>query len=455
MHRYAVVALIFSCTALGFTPVARAQLSLTGDFDHGSLASWNGTTSAINLTGRTNYFGEWRWMYFKATGVQNASPTFTINQNFAQDGTPGRHELQEHEFVYSYDQEHWNFFDNNALLQQSTDRFRFSNSTPFTSNTVWIAYAIPYSYGKSVAHTQQVLASPWAEPTHSANGNASGIIGQTRAGTDDVGRSIAAQNLYAYRISDPSTDGQFVKKKVGLSTGLHAGETLGTYTYEGLVNWLISADPRAAELRKKAEFFCYPVLNPSGRFAGMSRTTVANPNTDPNGLWNENTWNTNAAQDIRISGQAMLADVKATPDNGGLDAFIDFHSTVPDYANPAGKPNDFGFVDAADSNTDWWLEVQRLMGGNLIEYTTSGSGNFTSTGYARRVLGADVEITVETQFTWERNIDYYHNLGEQFGIAFYNSWVPEPSSAVLMLVAGAALLSRRCDRRRSSNCGSS
>jgi hypothetical protein len=399
-----------------------AQLSLDANFDHGSLLSWNGNLTNINLVGRTNYYGnEWRWMHFKATGVLGATPTFTITQNFAGDSTPGLHELQEHEFVYSYDQQNWRFFDNNQLLATNTDKFQFSNATPFSENTVYIAYAIPYSYAKSVAHTQTVIGSPWAAPTVSAN--ASGVIGQTRAATDDLGRSIPALNLYGYRITDPSTDSPTVaKKKVGLGSGLHAGETLGTYTLEGLVDWLISADPRARELRKVAEFFVYPVLNPSGRYAGMNRTTVSNPTRDPNGLWNETLWSATSYQDIRVTGEAMIADVASTPGNG-LDAFIDFHSTVPDYANPTGLPHDFGFVHSVDSNSDWWLEVQDLMDGNLIEYTTSGSGAFTSTGFARRILGADVEITLETQFTWERNIDYYHNLGEQFGVAFFNSWV--------------------------------
>jgi hypothetical protein len=424
---------------------AQAQLSINANFDHGSLQSWSGDLNDINLVGRTNYFDAWRWMYFQATGVQGAKPTFTITQNFAGDSTPGPHELRDQEFVYSYDNEHWSFFDNNALLATNTDKFRFSNSTPFTQNQVWIAYAIPYSYAKSVAHTQTVLASPWAAPTVSAN--ASGVIGQTRAGTDDIGRSIPALNLYAYRITDPSTDSPSVpKRKVGLSTGLHAGETLGTYTLEGLIDWLISDDPRAAKLRKTTEFFVYPVLNPSGRYAGLNRTTVSNINRDPNGLWNENLWSANSYQDIRVTGQAMINDVSSTP-GGGLDAFIDFHSTVPDYANPTGLPNDFGFVDAADSNTDWWLEAQRLMNGNLIEYTTSGSGDFTSTGFARRMLGAKTEITVETQFTWERNIDYYHNLGQNFGVAFYDAWLPEPASSALCCLTLACLTTGRRRRR--------
>jgi hypothetical protein len=35
------------------------------------------------------------------------------------------------------------------------------------------------------------------------------------------------------------------------------------------------------------------------------------------------------------------------------------------------------------------------------------------------------EITLETAFSWERNVDYYHDLGEKVGIAFYEAWVPQ------------------------------
>jgi hypothetical protein len=35
------------------------------------------------------------------------------------------------------------------------------------------------------------------------------------------------------------------------------------------------------------------------------------------------------------------------------------------------------------------------------------------------------EVTLETAFSWERNIDYYHDLGEKVGIAFYEAWVPQ------------------------------
>jgi hypothetical protein len=62
-----------------------------------------------------------------------------------------------------------------------------------------------------------------------------------------------------------------------------------------------------------------------------------------------------------------------------------------------------------------------------------------------------VEITVETQFTWERNTDYYHALGQSFGVAFYNTWVPEPACAAATAVPLAcAALSRRRRQRHST-----
>jgi hypothetical protein len=471
MQRDILIAWTVCIIVAALTLAARAQYTLDANFDSGSLKSYSVAGNTINLVGRDNYYhtglgypaDSWRWLNFDATGVLNTIPTFSIRGDlFAGDGTDGPHELSDHEMVYSYDNQNWFFFDNNTLTPTPTDpkghlvsptQFAFSNNTPFTQNNVYVAYAIPYSYGKSVAHSQTVLTSQWVTPTasgntyHAAHPTAPlGVIGQSAAGTDDLGRAVPALNIYAYRITNPATDSPAVaKRKIMISSSLHAGETLGTYTYEGLVNWLISDDPRAARLRNIAEVDAYPMLNPAGRYAGNSRTTVGNVNRDPNGLWDSTQWSNSSVgcggtncQDIRVLGTSMLTDVQATP--GFLDAFIDFHSTVPDYtidpaSDPAnnvwGSPDDFTYVNPADVNTDWFVNLHSLQPGLLTYQSTSGS--FTSTGYARRILdkrAAGVtprvtEITLETAFSWERNIDYYHDLGEKVGIAFYEAWVPQ------------------------------
>src|SRR3954452_7384800 len=207
LTRLIVSTFVISCT-LG----AHGQITLDANYDSGSLKSYSVTGNTINLVGRDNYYhlglgypaDSWRWLNFDATGVLNATPTFSIRGDlFAGDATDGPHELSEHEMVYSYDNQNWFFFDNNTLTPTPTDpkghlvsptKFTFSNNSPFTQNSVYVAYAIPYPYSKMVAHTQTVLASPWAKPT--ASGNASGIIGQSPTGTDDLGRAVPALNMY-------------------------------------------------------------------------------------------------------------------------------------------------------------------------------------------------------------------------------------------------------------------
>ena len=403
---------------------AAAVITLDGDFDHGALESFSvsttggglrgGGSTTVNLVGRDNFYGggRWRWLNFRADGISNQSPTFEISDNFAGGGS----RLNNHEMVYSYDNENWLFFDNNTR-DSGNGVYRFSNSTPFTQDSVYVAYAQPYSYGRSVAHTQQVLASPWAMPTSSATGGlrggSTGVIGQSPGGVDDLGRTIDPRNIYAYRITNPATDSPTeAKRKVVISTGQHAGETLGTHTYAGMVDWLISDDPRAAALRDVAEFYAYPTLNPDGRFAGHNRSTVENPNQDPNGLWSPSKWI--GHEDIQINGEAMIADTQATP--GIVDAYIDFHSTIPTGGD------DFGFIEFEqnDNQVDWWRFLLDDIQTNLEEIdSTSPLTSSTSANFAEIELGSTVDVTFENQFGLNRPLEYYYQLGEAFGLAFY------------------------------------
>jgi hypothetical protein len=406
--RKKLMLLILLASAAMTASPARAQLNLFANFDHGSLQSWSGNLNNIALVGRENHPSQagWRWMYFQATGVNSAQPVFSIDQGFAG----GNYALNTHAMVYSYDNENWQFFDNN---QRSGNLYTFSNNGAFTGEEVFVAYAQPYSYGRSATHTATVLASPWAEPT--ASGDTSGVIGQTPLAFDDLGRLVPKRDIFAYRISNPATDSPTPKRKVVLTTGLHSGEVLGTHTYEGLINWLISDDVRAARLRDKVEFFAYPTLNAAGRFAGTSRATVENPGQDPNGLWNPALWGTH--EDIRANGEAMLADVASTPGTE-VDAFIDFHSTIPSSAG-----DDFGFIEISegDANAGWWQNLRTLQP-NVQQVESTGSG-WTTANFADVLLNADVDVTFETEFGNNRPLSYYQALGESFGIAFYSDWI--------------------------------
>jgi len=398
---------LLAFSTMDVSPV-HAQLNLFANFDHGSLQSWSGDLNNISLVGRENhpFQNGWRWMYFQATGIDNAQPVFSIDQGFAG----GNYALNAHAMVYSYDNENWQFFENN---QRSGDLYTFSNNTAFTSDEVFVAYAQPYSYGRSASHTASVLASPWAEPT--ASGDVNGVIGKTPLAFDDLGRLVPRRDIFAYRITNPATDSPMPKRKVVLTTGLHSGEVLGTHTYEGLINWLISDDVRAARLRDEVEFFAYPTLNAAGRFAGTSRATVENPDEDPNRIWNPTLWTTH--EDIRANGEAMLADVASTP-GSEVDAFIDFHSTIP-----ASAGDDFGFIEISEGDADagWWQNLLSLQP-NVQQVESTGTG-WTTANFSDVFLNADVDVTFETEFGNNRPLSYYHALGENFGVAFYGDWI--------------------------------
>ncbi len=417
---------------------------LDADFDHGSLQSYTvsdaSATPTINLTGRDNYYGggQWRWLYFRADDALGTQPTFSISNNFAG----GAQALTSHSMVYSYDGQTWDFFDNNDLTAgRGSNRFAFSNDTAFAEDSVFVAYAIPYSYLDSVEHTRQVLASPWATPTASGTTGGrlgAGVIGQSPGGVDDLGRTIDPRSIFAYRITNPATDSATeAKRKVVITTGMHAGETLGTHTFQGLVDWLISDDPRAAAMRDVAEFYAYPTMNPDGRFAGHNRSTVENPDRDPNGFWNPSLWV--GHEDIQVNGEAMIADTAVTP--GTVDAFIDFHSTIP-----TSPPDDFGFIEyeQGDNLADFWVELKRLQP-NILDTDSTGN-SWTSANFAEAFLMAQVDITFETQFGFERGVDHYLDMGKNFGVAFHNAWVPEPAGGLALLPLFAL---RRLGRRRA------
>ncbi len=271
------------------------------------------------------------------------------------------------------------------------------------------------------------------------------MIGQAPAGTDDLGRAQPARDLFAYRITNPATDSATPKRKAMFVTGQHASETLGIYTYEGLIDWLISDDPRAAALRDQAEFFAYPTLNASGRAAGLTRSMLQHPTNDSNSYWrpgplSTNDWDSPLRTEQKINGEAMKDDADATPGEV-LDLFVDFHSSVPDYkiVGPNGQGSesplagfedkyrdDWGYIRSGFSDNDWWQAFRALQPNILEETSSSGPTSLNATGYAWNDvygLNADMSVTFENQFAISRPISYYHDLGKNAGLAMYAAWI--------------------------------
>lgn len=393
-----------------------AAITLDADFDSGSLclvassacddagfaSSVHGNT--VSLIGRDNFNNnQWKWIYFRAAGVNGQVVNFEVGNDF----NTGSINLVGHKFVYSYDQQHWSFFDNNQLIS-AQDKFVFSNDTAFTHDHVYVAYGLPYPYQRTVDHTASLESNPWVVPTPSAS--AALVVGNSPGGTDDIGRPIPPLNLYGYQISDGSSLAS--KRKIVLAGGVHANETVGNWTLEGLVNFLVSDELAAAQLRQYADFYVYPMANPDGRFAGNNRTTIQVPHIDPNRAWNPPLYTEpgdfTTLVDIARVGNAMRIDT-----GQDIDYLIDFHSTV----NHA-IPYHYGYILPTWQSNPFW---QAVLSREPSLITASASlVDFTLAKFGRDVLKAEFSATFETLFIADENVDRYLSLGRNFGLAWHD-----------------------------------
>lgn len=286
-------------------------ITLFQDFDSGSLdvAASQVSGSQIILAPRKTWTepgreDDYRWVYFRASDVHGLNPEFRI------DATSFLGSLDQHRYVYSDDQTNWHYFDDAEFLGND---YVFQNNTAFTSNDVYVAYGIPYPVSRTNQLVTTAISSPYVAPTIS--GDSQFILGQTAGGFDELGRVISPHDLQAFHITDPLANGP--KLKVLAAAGAHSAETAGNFALEGMVSFLLSDHPIAANLRSQIDFFVYPQVNPDGRYAGYYRSSVENPSLDYNRYYDNPTGFT----DLSIITNAMMADT-----GGDIDYLLDFHS---------------------------------------------------------------------------------------------------------------------------------
>jgi hypothetical protein len=378
----------------------RGAIVLDADFDQGSLneAASFAAGNVVTLAGRDNFNpGLWKWLYFSAAGVAGQQVTFRIDDDFATGGG----DLVGHTMAYSYDQESWSFFDNN-VRSSSQNLYTFSNNQAFAQNQVYVAYGLPYPYARTVTHTAAIAASPWVQPTASANEGL--IVGQSPGGIDDLGRTIAPKNLYGFKITDSASTAP--KTRVALVGGVHANETLGNLTLEALVDWLLEDSLEANLVRKQTEFFVYPLANPDGRFAGYNRSTVQHEDDDPNRFWNPPSYG--GLDDIRTIGEALREDTSAD-----VDFLIDFHSDV------AGMTGHYANVLPQWQSHPLWQNFLALE--PTVDTNNALLEDFTAAKFGRDELGASFSITFETQFLPNENTDRFETLGRNWGQSLFRT----------------------------------
>jgi hypothetical protein len=323
------------------------------------------------------------WWYFKLEGIP-AGEEITIDLGGGVWATPDR-------AVWSLDGKEWK--QTPPGVREKT-RIRYTLQVP--SKEAWFAWGPPY-----------VLADAQAAVDRAAK-----ALPEAKA--FELAKSRDGHSVPAVRIGTPGGFGLWVQARQ------HAWESGGSWVCQGFLDWIVSGDPRAAELRKKAFITVVPVMDADNvqRGAGGKEAKPQDHNRD----WSEDPhW-----PEVR----AAQAEIRKMDAEGRFDFFIDLH-------NPgAGDRNPFFYVSPKDMLSEkGQANLRRFLDGAKEEITgplkhvggvkESGkdydpkaweriSKNWVSKNAKPHVIAMTLETSWNTPHSTAEN---YRQVGRELGLA--------------------------------------
>ena len=191
---------------------------------------------------------------------------------------------------------------NQETMKYHTLTFSFDMDKITTPDKyVYFAYCYPYSYTQldsylsSLNHYKDILRF------------------------DEIGKSIEGNSLHMLIITNfnDSFDELANKKAIIFTSRVHPGESNGSYVIKGAIEFLLSNDPAAKNLRKNFIFKIVPMLNPDGVIHGNFRMNILGK--DLNRMWEEPTEN------ISPTIYNTVKMIQKTMESRDVYFFCDFH----------------------------------------------------------------------------------------------------------------------------------
>ncbi|MBX3255751.1 MAG: hypothetical protein KF862_16575 [Chitinophagaceae bacterium] len=234
---------------------ALASITVSSDFDSGSIDTlWESKPNFL-----TGYPKHWKqksssddqyyWFYFKLGYTAGKSITIKLDR-LAGTYRGGPHLIYTKgtQPVYSYDQKNWQRISD---VQYNARHHSLTFRNAFTKDSVWIAYAHPFSYEQGLDMIHAIAGNPFLN-------------------IEVIGKSSQERDIHLLTITDPAIP-DTEKKVVFIITLQHAGEYCGGYVVSGLIRFLLSDDEKAALARKTTLYKIIPMMNPDGIFHGITR----------------------------------------------------------------------------------------------------------------------------------------------------------------------------------------
>jgi hypothetical protein len=191
---------------------------------------------------------------------------------------------------------------NQEAMKYHTLSFSFDFDKITTNDKyIYFAYCYPYSftqldsYLSSLNHYKDILRF------------------------DEIGKSKEGNSIHMLIITNftDSFDELANKKAIIFTARVHPGESNGSYVIQGVIEFLLSNDPAAKNLRKNFIFKIVPMLNPDGVIRGNFRMNILGK--DLNRMWDE------PNENICPSIYNTIKMIQKTLDSRDIYFFCDFH----------------------------------------------------------------------------------------------------------------------------------
>lgn len=234
------------------------------------------------------------WWYFKLTGVV---PGETISIDMGGDKW-----AQPIQASFSIDQKNWKHtspgekHEGCIIYRQQVD-----------ATVAWFSWGPPFTHEDAAELVERTAQkSPYAKPW---------VLCRSREG-----RFVPA--LRVMQPSDKDTD----NNRYGIWVGArqHAWESGSSWTARGFIEWLVSDEPRAEALRKKASVVVVPLMDVDNVAIGAGGKNQIPQ--DHNRDWTANPYHPAVA--------AAQREIKLLDNAGRFDLYIDLHNPAPANRDP-------------------------------------------------------------------------------------------------------------------------
>ncbi len=299
--------LIFTClqTAAGPGPI-----QVSDSYESGSLGEWrveNGTRLIFvprMEQDQDKVNSAITWFYGRLSNVLHREVTIVIEARdyTVYNGRTGNILPFERNTVpvFSYDGECWERF-SDCSFDSQTGSLRIRHI--FSRDPVWIAYIPPYTFSRLESLLAEVRAHPAVK-------------------VGSLGKSVEGRPLYVVDVDEPGLE-KSGRPVVWFVARQHAFEAGGSWALEGMLRFLVSADPEAQVIRRQLRFRLCPMLNPDGVVRGGTRFNARG--VDLNRHWQSSdrlSHDTSAAPEIALVKQAIVRFSKTDR----LDLWVNIHN---------------------------------------------------------------------------------------------------------------------------------